>query len=299
MHVRSERDRGRPARRGQDRPEPGERVLHRSIGTGPARGRHGLGTQQQADGIQRLRLRHLSTVTSAPPLREAREAALEILDGEIGGLVNNAGFAQAGALEDVSREALRYQFEVNVFGLQELTNCFIPVFRNQGAGRIVNVSSAYGLVTAPMLGSYCATKYAVESLSDAMRMELRRSGIAVSLVEPGPIVTAFRRNAADQAARSLDVDASRFGKTYARLIDRRRKQEKKPDLFTRPPEAVAVKIRHALEAPRPKARYLVTIPAHLAAFGRRFFPTALIDRLLGGKGEEEGTQGPRDPGTKG
>jgi len=224
----------------------------------------------------------LDMLESASVQRAAAEA-IERLEGAIGALVNNAGYGQAGAIEDVTREALRRQFEVNVFGMQELTNCLIPHFRQQGAGRIVNVSSAYGLVTAPLVGSYCATKYAMESLSDALRVELRSARIAVSLIEPGPIVSAFRRNAAEQAERSLDPSRSRFGDLYTRQIEKRRTREKKVDLFTRPPEAVAVKIRHALESPRPRRRYPVTIPAHLAAFGRRFFPSSVVDLLMRGE----------------
>lgn len=113
----------------------------------------------------------------------------------IGAIVNNAGIAIPGAVEDLTRDDLRAQFEVNVFGLQELTNKLVPILRDQGWGRIVNISSIYGILTAPMVGGYCASKYALEALSIALRMELRNSGISVSLVEPGPILSRFRENA--------------------------------------------------------------------------------------------------------
>jgi NAD(P)-dependent dehydrogenase (short-subunit alcohol dehydrogenase family) len=206
---------------------------------------------------------------------------LDQLDGVIGAVVNNAGFGQIGAVEDVGREALRRQFEVNVFGLQELTNHFIPVLRAQGWGRIVNVSSVYGRVTAPMVGSYCASKHALESLSDALRMELRGSGVAVSLIEPGAIVTDFRKNAVEQAGSSLDLDGARFAERYSSVIERARSAEEgRPRRFSLPPEAVAGKIRRALESQRPKPRYCVTLPAHLAAVLRRILPTAFIDFAL-------------------
>lgn len=213
-------------------------------------------------------------------------AASEVLEksgGTVSALVNNAGFAQMGALEDISRDALRAQFEINVFGLHQLTNLLIPVFRKQKCGRIVNVSSIYGVITAPMVGSYCASKYAVEAMSDALRVELRDSGIAVSLIEPGPIVSAFRRNAAANAGGTLNNTDSRFGDIYEKETTRRLKQVKKPDMFTRPPEAVAARIRHALESRRPRIRYLVTIPAYLGAFASRFLPARLIDHALAGK----------------
>lgn len=214
-------------------------------------------------------------------VRRGADAALELGGGSLGGLVNNAGFAQAGAVEDLTRDSLRRQFEVNVFGLQELTNCLIPHFRAQGAGRIVNISSVFGLITSPLVGSYCASKYALESLSDALRIELRSSGIAVSLVEPGPIITRFRQNAAAVAEETLDPSASRFGNYYAHQIERRKKsRKKKPDLFHKPPEAVAEKVHHALESSRPRRRYLVTIPAYLGAWMSRFVPSALLDSLM-------------------
>ena len=165
--------------------------------------------------------------------------------------------------------------------MQQLTNRFIPLLRRQGWGRIVNVSSVYGRVTAPMVGAYCASKYAMEALSDALRMELRGSGVALSLIEPGAIRTEFRRNAAEQAERSLDLQGAQFKERYARTIRKRKERSSKPSSFSLPPEAVAKKIRHALESRRPKARYCVTIPAHIAAFLRRAAPTSLLDRILG------------------
>jgi short-subunit dehydrogenase len=169
---------------------------------------------------------------------------------------------------------------VNVFGAQDLTNRLIPLFREQGFGRIVNVSSVYGLVTAPLVGNYCASKYAMEAFSDAMRLELRRAGIAVSLIEPGHIVTAFRRNAARISQDRLDFEKGIFGKKYARKFKKVVETDQKGNRFAKPPEAVAAKICHALESKRPRIRYYVTLPAHLAAFMRRFTPTSLVDRIL-------------------
>jgi NAD(P)-dependent dehydrogenase (short-subunit alcohol dehydrogenase family) len=210
----------------------------------------------------------------------AADETLARMNGAVGGVVNNAGFGQAGAVEDLSRDDLRRQFEVNVFGMQQLTNRFIPVFRGQRWGRIVNISSVYGRVTAPMVGAYCASKYAMESLSDAQRSELRGSGVAVSLVEPGPIVTDFRRNVREQVKRSLDLERSAFGDWYSRRYDASTTPARSGGLFSRPPEAVARKIRHALESRRPGIRYCVTIPAYFGAFMRRFAPTSLVDRIL-------------------
>lgn len=208
---------------------------------------------------------------------------LELTEGKLGALVNNAGFAQAGAMEDIDRESLRRQFEVNVFGMQQLTTALIPVFRAQDYGRIVNVSSVMGRVGVPMLGCYCASKYAMEAISDAMRVELRSTGIWVSLIEPGAIISAFRKNAAEVLTDRIDASSSRYGEDYVKEADRRRRQVKKPDLFTRPPEDVAVKIRHALESPRPRRRYGVTITAPLTAFIARFVPQCITDPFFAKK----------------
>lgn len=211
---------------------------------------------------------------------EAAKAALDRCNGRLGGLVNNAGFAQYGAVEDLTREALLRQFEVNVLGMQQLTNLLVPTFRAQGWGRIVNVSSVYGRISAPLVGAYCASKYAMEALSDSMRVELRGSGVALSIIEPGPIETAFRKNAAARSFEHLDVDKGRFGRKYAKSLKRANEKGDKPKPFSAPPEAVARKIHHALTSPRPKRRYCVTVPAYLGAFVRRFAPDALLDFLM-------------------
>jgi len=222
-------------------------------------------------------------LTSSSSVKDAVAKALEITGGKIGAVVNNAGFGQPGAVEDLSREALRQQFEVNVFGLQELTNQLIPSFRKQGYGRIVNVSSVLGRVSAPMIGAYCASKFALEALSDSLRIEMRSAGVGVSIIEPGPIVTAFRRRLGVQISEKLDSDQSCYGDVYEVEAERRKKQVKKINLFVRPPEDVAVKIAHALASSHPKRRYCVTFPAYFGAFARRFLPYALTDKSMASK----------------
>ena len=219
-------------------------------------------------------------LADAASVDAAAAEALARTDGALGALVNNAGYCQAGALEDVTREALRAQFETNVFGLHQLTRALLPAFRRQGGGRIVHVGSVLGRIATPMVGSYCASKFALEALADALRIELRGSGIWVALIEPGAILSRFRKNAAETLDRNVDHAQSGFGDVYAREIERRRRQVKKPDLFTRPPEEVARKIRHALESPRPKRRYGVTLAAPLADLAARFIPQAWTDPLL-------------------
>jgi len=215
-------------------------------------------------------------------VQSAAAKALELVDGHLGGVVNNAGFGQAGAVEDLSREAIRYQFEVNLFGMQELTNLLIPVFRTQGCGRIVNVSSMLGRLSLPFFGSYSATKHAMTGLSNALRVELAGTGIAVSLIEPGPIATRFGENAADHAERMGELASSRFAPLYLSMLEQRRKGRRGGlnDLFRHPPESVARQIAHALESTHPRRRYCVTIPAHLGAIASRLAPEFMIEWVL-------------------
>lgn len=193
--------------------------------------------------------------------------------GTLGALVNNAGYGQPGALEDVSRDALRRQFEVNVFGLQDLTNRVLPAMLKAGSGRIVHISSVLGRVVIPMMGAYCATKHAVEALADAQRVELRGTGVGVILVEPGPITTAFHRNARAVGEQTL-TRASRFD------LERFATKAATDNRFALPPEAVAQAIADALESTNPRPRYRVTIPAKGAPVLRAILPTTAFDWLL-------------------
>lgn len=200
-------------------------------------------------------------------------------NGTIDALFNNAGFGQPGAVEDLSREALRAQFETNVFGLQELTNQLIPIMRKQGYGRIVNVSSVLGVVSMAYRGAYCATKYAVEALTDAMRLELHNTGIHVALIEPGPISSRFRYNARQAYGQHIDDSSSTHRVSYASLLQYFEEVNDNTP-FTLPPAAVVKKLVHALENRRPKIRYRVTVPAYFFSGCKRLLPSRWLDALL-------------------
>jgi len=229
----------------------------------------------RADGFSPIDL----DVADTESVKRAAAAALDQFGGQLGGVVNNAGFAQAGAVEDVTREALLRQFEVNVFGAHDLARRFIPVFRKQGWGRIINISSVLGRVVIPFFGSYSAAKFAMEALSDALRVELVESGVAVSIIEPGPILTKFRQTSSVMAEKTLDLAGSRFGSYYQRGIERRKRLQTDTGPFLRLPEDVVRKIAHALESRNPKIRYCVTVPAYLGAFAARFVPTQVMDAV--------------------
>jgi len=219
-------------------------------------------------------------ISDADAVAGAETRIRELAGERIGALVNNAGFGQVGAVEDLTRGLLRHQFEVNVIGMQDLTNRLIPLMRRQGYGRIVNVSSVLGRISLPFMGAYSATKFAMEALSDALRVELRGAGIAVSLIEPGPIATAFRENAANRARETLTAETTSHLDYYQREIKRRELQNLNPDPFTLGPDAVARKIRHALTSRRPRIRYKVTVPAYAGAVLARLAPDALLDWIM-------------------
>lgn len=229
----------------------------------------------RSDGFSPVRL----DLASEETIEKAWGDAHELCGGVMGGLVNNAGYALAGAIEEVEANDLRRQLEVNLIGLQQLTCRAVDSMRAQGWGRIVNVSSIYGRIAAPLVGSYCASKFALEAMSDALRNELWSSGIGVSLMVPGPIVTDFRKNAAIAAEEALDLESDRFGEHYRRRIVSKKKRRAEPDFFRKSPEAVAGKIRHALESARPRRRYYITPAAHLGALLRRFAPDTFLDYL--------------------
>ncbi len=241
-------------------------------------------TARQPEDLDRLREQGFEPVAMdmADPssIESGVAAALSLCGGSMGALVNNAGFGQSGALEDLKREHIRYQFEVNVFGLQDLTNRLIPIFRKQGFGRIVHISSVVGRISIPFLGCYSASKFAVEALADAQRVELAGSGIGIILVEPGPIITEFRRTAARRASETLDFENSQNASFYQEELQRRAESQKQPNWINKTPNDVARKIVHALESPRPRRRYAITIPAYAGEWLRRFAHPAWLDWLF-------------------
>jgi len=212
-------------------------------------------------------------------IADAVNNVLDRCDGVLYGLINNGAYGQPGAVEDLRRDVLRQQFETNVFGTQELTNRLLPVFRQNGEGRIVQISSLLGLVCLAYRGAYNASKFALEALSDTLRLELRGTNIHVSLVEPGPIKSRFRDNALAAYRANIDVAASAHRETYG-AIERRLTGRAGSLPFTLPPEAVLARVVHALEARRPKVRYYVTTPTHMFAVLRRLLPGRWLDAVL-------------------
>jgi len=213
-------------------------------------------------------------------IRSALRQVLEATGGVLYGLFNNGAYGQPGAVEDLSREVLREQFETNLFGTHELTNLVIPVMRRQGAGRIIQNSSVLGFAAMRYRGAYNASKFALEGLSDTLRLELRGTGIHVSIIEPGPILSRFRDNAYTMYRNNILVENSPHQETY-RLMEARLQKEGPAVPFTLGPEAVVDKVVHALESRRPRARYYVTFPTYLFGYLKRVLPGRALDWMLG------------------
>ena len=248
-----------------------------------ARGYDVIATARRPADIAALAAQGLYALPLDLAVSESIAAAVETIRARTGdrlyALINNAAYGQPGAVEDLSRAALRAQFETNVFGTHELTTRLLPVFRAGAAGRIIQISSLLGLVCLAYRGAYNASKFALEALSDTLRLELRGTGIHVSLIEPGPIKSRFRENALAAFRAHIDPAASAHREHYQALLDRLLGQRGALP-FTLPPEAVLRRVVHALEARRPKIRYYVTVPTYFFAAARRLLPGRLLDRLL-------------------
>jgi NAD(P)-dependent dehydrogenase (short-subunit alcohol dehydrogenase family) len=205
----------------------------------------------------------------------AADHVLAATDGALTALFNNGAYGQAGAIEDLPTEALRAQFETNVFGWHDLTRRVIAPMRARNEGRIVQCSSVLGLLAAPYRGAYCASKFAIEALTDTLRIELKDTGIHVSLIEPGPIRTRFIETAIKHYKQNIDMDNSAHAEVYR---ERLAKMEDGGQMaFKLEPEAVCRRLVHALEAKRPKTRYYVTVPTFVGAYLRRILPARALD----------------------
>lgn len=246
------------------------------------RGYRVIASARKPEDVSRLSQEGFETVqldlADSESIQNAVRRVVEITDGKIDGLFNNGAFGQPGAVEDLSRDVLRYQFETNLFGTHELTNLIIPLMRKQGRGRIIYNSSILGFIAMTYRGAYNASKFALEGLVDTMRLELYGTNIHLSLIEPGPISSDFRKNAFALYQQNIDPDNSPHKATYETMEVRL--QKKGPAVpFTLPPDAVVEKVIHAMESKRPKIRYYVTFPTYLFGYLKRILPASVLDYL--------------------
>jgi short-subunit dehydrogenase len=212
-------------------------------------------------------------------ISRAFENALNYTDGNLYGLFNNAAYGQAGAVEDLSREALSKQFETNVIGTMELTNLAISVMRQQTQGRIIFNSSVLGFIALKFRGAYTASKYAIEGFADTLRLELKGSNVYISLIEPGPIESKFRANSYKMYQRYINRDASIFRDEYL-ASEKRLLKKGAAAPFTLPASSISPKVIHALEKNTPKARYYVTTPTYIFAYLKRILSQKILDKIL-------------------
>lgn len=231
----------------------------------------------RGEGLESFRLDY----ADAASIGAAVDEALSRTGGTLDAIFNNGAFACPGAVEDLPTEALRAIFEVNLFGYHDLTRRVIPVMRRQGHGRIVNCSSVLGLVGIRWRGAYVATKFAMEGLTDVLRLEMADTPIRAILIEPGPITSRIRLNAIPHFERWIDWQSSpRRAQYEASLLKRLYRHDGRPDRFELPASAVTRKLRQALESPKPRARYYVTTPTHLMGLARRLLPARALDWAL-------------------
>ncbi|EOC1311485.1 SDR family oxidoreductase [Cronobacter turicensis] len=201
---------------------------------------------------------------SPQSVEAAAQEVIRLTNNRLYGIFNNGGYGVYGPLATISRAQMEQQFSTNFFGAHQLTMLLLPAMLPHGEGRIVNTSSVMGLISTPGRGAYAASKYALEAWSDALRMELRYSGVKVSLIEPGPIRTRFTENV-NQTQTDKPVENPGIA---AR--------------FTLGPEAVVAKVRHAFESPNPRIRYPVTLVTHAVGILKRLLPTRIMDKILHG-----------------
>ncbi len=249
-----------------------------------ARGWQVFASCRKAEDVARMQQEGFNAVQLDLAASESIETAvaqvLATTGGTLDAVFNNGAFGTPGLVEDLSREALQDIFNTNVFGQIELTNKVLPAMRAQGHGRIVMCSSVLGFAAAPFRGAYISTKFALEGITDTLRLELRDEPLDIILIEPGPIKTLIRQNSIAHFERWIDVEGSAQRERYETILKPRLYDPAgKKDTFELPASAVTKKLIHALEHRNPKLRYYVTVPTYLASIFKRLTSTRVFDFL--------------------
>lgn len=247
------------------------------------RGYSVFATARKANDVARLQQEGLESLVldlnDSKSIHTAVESVLNKTNGKLYGLFNNAAYGLPGAVEDISRKALREQFETNLFGTHELTCKILPIMRKQGEGRIIQNSSVLGFVALSYRGAYNASKFALEGLTDTLTLELANTNIKTCLIEPGPITSKFRANAYLMYKKHIKPDQNVHKENYLKM-EQRLLTEGDVDPFTLPPKAVLKKVIHALESKNPKIRYYVTFPTYLFGYLKRILPDKMMNKIL-------------------
>jgi short-subunit dehydrogenase len=272
-----------------------------------ARGHRVIASGRNREALETLRVQEKAIdvvqldVTDVASIADATREVDRLTDGRgIDVLVNNAGYGLVGPLAEITDAKLREQFEVNVFGLMSVTRTFLPKMIARGSGRVLNVSSVSGRISLPLFGAYHASKWALETMSDSLRMELRPFGVHVVVIEPGTIRTEFV-DRSRREANAVENPGSPYAPAYARvgqMADRLMAQAVGPEVISRA-------ILRATEARRPKARYVAPFHAMVGLHLLRALPTWLTDAVMirmtglseirrdGGNAEKDASTRPR------
>jgi len=218
-------------------------------------------------------------VTKKEDISNALNTILEN-DKKLDAVFNNAGYGQPGAVEDISVEVLKEQFETNVFGLHELTLQTMKIFRKQGFGKIIQHSSVLGIISLKFRGAYNASKYAIEGLTDTLRQEVLNSNIYVSVINTGPVTSEFRANALKMFNKNIDIENSHFSQKYKKELKKRLESKEDNTPFTLPSSSVANIVFDIMNSKKPKPRYYVTKATYILGFCKRIFSTSIMDKIL-------------------
>jgi len=218
---------------------------------------------------------YLLDVTKSEQISTLIKTILE-KDGKIDTWFNNAGYGQVGMLEDITPDALREQFETNVIGLHECTRQILPIMREQGYGKIIQHSSVLGLVPLAGRGAYASSKYAIEGLTDTLRLELKETNIYPILLNTGPVTSDFRKNAIKMLQKNVDTTNSIHAQQYEKTL--KGKNKKVP--FNLEADSVSKVVLKIIKTPKPKPRYYITKATHLLGNLKRLLSTSMLDKVL-------------------
>ncbi len=240
-------------------------------------------TARKKEDVEKLKelgfISYLLDVTNKEQISEVLELIIKE-DKKLDAVFNNAGFGQPGAIEDISSEVLKQQFETNVFGLHEVTIQTMKIFRKQGYGKIIQHSSVLGIISLKFRGAYNASKYAIEGLTDTLRQEVMGSNISISIINTGPVTSKFRENALKKFRKNIDIENSYFTTTYKNELKQRLESTEDKTPFNLPANFVAKVVLQIMHSKKPKPRYYITKATYILGFVKRVLSTSLLDKLL-------------------
>jgi len=237
-------------------------------------------TARKEEDVSRLQKLGLTSflldVTKHQTITDTLNNVLEITGGKLDIVFNNAGFGQPGALEDVSTNVLKEQFETNVFGLHEVTIQVLKIMKKQGYGTIIQHSSVLGIISLKLRGAYNASKYAIEGLTDTLRLELRNTNINITVLNTGPVTSDFRKNAIQKTLDNIDIDNSRFKEDYYKSMS----ADKSTVPFNLEAIEVAKIVEKIIKTKKVNPRYYITKATYILGFAKRILSSSKLDSIL-------------------